>query len=274
MRILSTLVAMTAVSLFGTVAGCASPVEEGDTNDEQESTAETAAALSTSVAPGGNFDLSVWELQEPVGSPGSPTTIKPAQLKGPNGFQDKYFYTDTGDGSMTFWDPENGVHTPNSNYSRSELREMTSSGAAADWKPSGNHTLSATVKITKVPDHVAVGQIHLGSGSPTSTKPLLELYYHSNGDIVLGVEKAPTGGQNTYSIANVPLNTKWSYVIGLSGHTISLTINGGAAKKYTVPSSFDPYGMYFKAGDYNQSSSSSSTIGATVHFYALKITHS
>src|SRR5580704_7749442 len=41
--------------------------------------------LDPKVAPGGNFDLSVWELQEPVGSPGSPTTISPTQLTGPGG---------------------------------------------------------------------------------------------------------------------------------------------------------------------------------------------
>jgi len=45
------------------------------------STAGTASAavsphLSTTVAPGGNFNLSVWELQEPIGSPGSPNTIR------------------------------------------------------------------------------------------------------------------------------------------------------------------------------------------------------
>ena len=43
--------------------------------------------LNPAVSPGGNFDLSLWELQEPVGSPGSPTTILPAQLEGASGFQ-------------------------------------------------------------------------------------------------------------------------------------------------------------------------------------------
>src|SRR4051812_31935911 len=81
-----------------------------------------AQAASTSVAPGGNFNLSVWELQEPVGSPGSPTTVPSSRLQGPKGFQDAYFYTDTRDGAMTFWAPEKGVTTPNSDYARSELR--------------------------------------------------------------------------------------------------------------------------------------------------------
>ncbi len=151
-------------------------------------------ALDPTVAPGGNFNLTVWELQEPYGSPGAPTTYTSAQLEGPTGLNDAYFYTDKTDGSMMFWDPENGVTTPNSMYPRSELREMTATGAAANWAIAGTHTLSATLKIVKVPDHVAVGQIHLGTGTPASTKPLLELYYYANGDIKIGIETSPAGG--------------------------------------------------------------------------------
>jgi hypothetical protein len=229
--------------------------------------------LNPGVAPGGNFDLSLWELQEPTGSPGSPTTISPSQLEGPNGYQDSYFYTDSADGAMTFWDPENGVTTPNSNYSRSELREMNSSGAAANWFAAGTtNTLSATLKVTQVPNHVCVGQIHLGSGG--STKPLLELFYYTNGDIKMAIEQTPAGGNEVlYPVGNVPLGTQWSYVIGLSGSTISLTLNGGAAQTWTASSTFNGYGMYFKAGDYDQTSGSDASVGAKVGFYALSIYH-
>src|SRR5262245_5115373 len=57
-----------------------------------------ATAADPGKAPGGNFDLSVWQLQEPVGSPGSPTTIPSSRLQGANGYQDSYFYTDQRDG--------------------------------------------------------------------------------------------------------------------------------------------------------------------------------
>lgn len=151
----------------------------------------TAGILAgPSVAPGGNFDLSVWELQEPVGSPGSPTTIPSSRLKGANGFQDAYFYTDARDGAMTFWAPEKGVTTPNSHYARSELREMNRDGSPANWSLSGTHRLNATLRVVSVTSNVCVGQIHLGTGGP-STKPLLELYYRSSGDIVLGTENSP-----------------------------------------------------------------------------------
>jgi hypothetical protein len=228
--------------------------------------------LNPKVAPGGNFDLSHWELQLPTGSTNNTTTIPPSQLEGPNGFQDKYFYTDPTDGSMTFWDPENGV-TLGSKYPRTELREMTDGGAPAEWTVTGNNTLSATVKADVVPDHVTVGQIHLDN-STGSSKPLLELFYYKNGDIALFLEQTPAGGNGvTHTVANVKLGTKWSYSIDLNGnHDIALTINS-ATTHFTEPSAFDGYKMYFKAGDYDQSAGSSSKIGARVHFYALSFSH-
>jgi hypothetical protein len=232
------------------------------------------AGLDPNVAPGGNFDLSVWELQEPVGSAGAPTTIPSAQLEGATGYHDTYFFTDPTDGSMTFWDPENGVTTANSDYPRSELREMTAAGAAANWMPTGTNTLSATVAVTTVPDHVCVGQIHLGTGTPASTKPLLELFYYASGAIVLAIEQTPAGGNEVqHTVGTAALGAAWSYVIGLSGNTITLSINGGAAQDFAMSSTFDEEGMYFKAGDYDQTVGTSATVGADVHFYALKIVH-
>ena len=236
------------------------------------STTPPGGGLNTAVAPGGNFNLSVWELQEPVGSPGSPTTISASRLKGPSGFQDSYFYTDGSDGAMTFWDPEAGVTTPNSSYARSELREMNADGSAADWSLGGTHRLNATLRVVSVTNHVAVGQIHLGSGG-TSTKPLLELYYYANGDVIVGIENSPDGGQTTHTVGHVAVGTQWSYTIAVSGgNTLDLTINGSTTH-YPIPSSFNPYKEYFKAGSYNQSSSSSTTNGARVAFYALTVAH-
>lgn len=235
--------------------------------------ASSGTALNPAVAPGGNFDLSVWELQLPIGSPGSPTTISPAQLEGPNGYTNPaYFWTDKNDGSMTFWDPESGVTTPNSNFPRTELREMNPDGSAADWAIPGTHTLSATLRVVSVTSSVCVGQIHLGTGG-SSTKPLLELYYHSNGDVVLGLENSPSGGQTTHTLTNVPLGIHWSYVIAIVDGQIQITVDGGTTT-YPIASGFTAYHQYFKAGDYNQSASSSTTNGAKVKFYSLSVSHS
>ncbi|MFI5972392.1 polysaccharide lyase family 7 protein [Streptomyces sp. NPDC051452] len=234
--------------------------------------ANSAGAADPGKAPGGNFDLAVWQLQEPVGSPGSPTTIPSSRLQGANGYQDTYFYTDTRDGAMTFWAPEKGVTTPNSNYARSELREMNRDGSAADWSLGGSHRLSATLRVVSVTKNVCVGQIHLGSGG-SSTKPLVELYYHADGDIVLGTEDSPSGGQTQHTVGHVSLGKTWTYTIAVSGgNTVDLTVNG-TTTHYPIPSSFKPYKQYFKAGSYNQSSSDSTTKGARVAFYGLTVSH-
>ncbi|MHA6765417.1 polysaccharide lyase family 7 protein [Streptacidiphilus sp. PAMC 29251] len=261
------IAATTGVAVAGTI-GLLS------TASAQASTTKTLSPnASTSVAPGGNFNLKVWELQEPVGSPGSPTTISSSRLQGSNGFQDSYFYTDQKDGAMTFWAPEKGVTTANSNFARSELREMNSSGSAANWALGGTNKLNATLRVVSVTDHVTVGQIHLGTGG-SSTKPLLELYYYNNGDIIVGIENSPSGGQTTHTVGHVAVGKTWTYLIEESGQNkLTLSINGSTTT-YTIPSSFYPYKNYFKAGSYNQSSSSSTTKGARVAFYGLTVSHS
>ena len=258
-------------SVIATMAAAAAAVTLGVFGSTNALAA--AAALNPGVAPGGNFNLSVWELQLPIGSPGSPTTISPSQLEGANGYQNAaYFWTDKNDGSMTFWDPEAGVKTPDSDYARTELREMNSNGTAADWALGGNNTLSADLRVVSVTANVCVGQVHLGSGG-TSTKPLIELYYHSDGDIYAGTEDSPSGGQTLHYITHVALGVQWTYTLNVDGHTINLTVNGSKSS-YAIPSSFDAYHQYFKAGDYNQSSSSSTTNGAKVKFYSLTVSHS
>jgi len=276
------------VDCAGAASGSAHPAgapaaEAGasSTNDASQaeagmSTSDAMGSLRVDVAPGGNFDLSRWELQEPVGAAGNPTTISPAALSGPNGYHDSYFFTDPSDGAMTFWDPENGVTTANSSYPRSELREMNPDGTAANWPLSGTNTLTATLAVTQVPDHVCVGQVHVGTaleaGVASSTKPLLELYAYANGNIVLGLETSPAGSQTTATLATVPLGTRFSYVIQLTGAALTVTING-ATSTFAVPASFAGYGEYFKAGDYDQTAGTDPTVGATVKFYALSVTH-
>jgi hypothetical protein len=104
-----------------------------------------ARKLDRRAPPGNNFDLSLWELQEPTGAPNSPITIATRELQT---FQDAYFFTDRKDGAMDFWDPEDGAVSAHSRYPRSELREMTAAGTPANWPLTGTHTLSASLKVT------------------------------------------------------------------------------------------------------------------------------
>ncbi len=105
--------------------------------------------------------------------------------------------------------------------------------------------------------------------------PLLELFYFASGEIDMAIEQTPSGGNEVrHKVGHVPMGTKWSYAIGLSGNTISLALDGGAPVTWTMPSSFDREGMYFKAGNYDQTAGGSASVGALVHFYALDVGHS
>jgi hypothetical protein len=122
--------------------------------------------------------------------------------------------------------------------------------------------------------HVCVGQIHIGNGgSPASTKPLLELFYWSTGAVTVGIEQTTAGGNEIITpITTVPLNTKFDYTIQLSGSAITITV-AGVTKTFTASSGFSTEKFYFKAGDYLQTTGSSTTVGAHVAFYALNVVH-
>jgi hypothetical protein len=214
---------------------------------------DEVAPDASSTTPRAAISYSSWQLQEPNGA-----TISGSQLAG--GYSDQYFYK-ASDGSQVFYAPRTGTTTPNSNFTRTELRQNNS------WSLSGTHTLTATLKVVSTPGTVCVGQIHIGTGSPASTKPTCELYYHTNGQITIGVENAPSGGQTVHSITSVPLGTKWSYTIKTSGSTLSVTANG-VTVSFGLNSGFKNYTQYFKAGAYNQSTGSGAS---KVQFYSISI---
>jgi len=208
---------------------------------------------TTPTTPRATINYSAWQLQEPNGA-----TISGSRLA--SGYSDQYFYK-ASDGSQVFYAPRTGTTTPNSNYTRTEFRQNS------NWSLSGTHTLSASVKVVSTPGTVCVGQIHIGTGSPASTKPTCELYYRPSGEILIGVENAPTGGQTLHSITSVPMNTKWNYTIKTVGSKLSVTVNSKTVS-YTLNSGFKNYTHYFKAGAYNQSTGSGAS---KVQFYTISI---
>ena len=242
------------------------------------SSKSSSSSSSSAKTPADVLSLGNWTLQLPTGTPGNPDTISASQLV--NGFQNTYFNYDSTDNSVAFFAPDNGVHTPNSAHPRSELREMQSDGTTpANWDPFDSlvHTLSASLKVTDARHRLCVGQVHIGSvlrgTHASSTKPLMELYYEPNGGLTIGVNGSPTSGQTETSIGNVPVGTQFSYQIVISGGTLKVSINGSTKFSQSVPSGFKDYGQYFKAGDYNQTTVLTDTVGTKDKFYTLTATH-
>jgi len=232
-----------------------------------------ARALNPSCAPGGNFDLSKWTLQLPIGSTGSPTQISSSKLEGCDGYQDpshQYFFTESGDGALVMKVPGSPsstgcVTTKNSLHCRTELRESS----PASWDPNAStNKLTATLIVTEADSSshgTVIGQIHIDDS--VSSKPVCELYYNSQGVISMGVEQTRSGGNEKFTtVGNVPLNTQFTYEIDYSNNVLSVSING---KKTTLDTfSLDAPPSYFKAGNYNQGDSPSD-----VHFFAISAEH-
>ncbi|MEE2978899.1 MAG: polysaccharide lyase family 7 protein [Pseudomonadota bacterium] len=232
----------------------------------QKMASAAAPAVSFSDPPGSNFDLTPFTLQLPTGSSGKITTVSGSDLAA--GYTDPtYFYTDSTDGSMVMMDPTQVWTTSGSRHPRTELREN------AIWDTSGTNKLNATVAVTQVPDHTAIGQIFQGTGP---SKPLCELQVNSSGGVQLLLEDTNQGGSATiYPIATVPVGSTFDYELSLSGSTITVTVNG-TVSTFTMDSSFEGESFYFKAGNYDQTAVSGpplTTPGTVVKFYALTLTH-
>lgn len=238
-------------------------------SSSSSSTSSSGSTLDPSVSPGGNFDLSGWQLQLPIGTQGSPQMESGSQLAGPSGFTDIYFYTDETDGAMTFMDPTTGVTTSGSVHPRSELREVTSG-----WSTAGTNTETVTLAVTEVPHTVAIGQIF--QAPPAPSKPLLELQYVKGGTLQVLLESTNQGGNaTTHPVGTVTDGAKFTYELSLTGKTITVTIDG-AASTFTLPSTFAGESFYFKCGDYDQTATAGTPgtkPGTVVKVYALKVVH-
>lgn len=130
----------------------------------------SVAALDNSVAPGGNFDFSNWELQLCTGSKGSPDTESSSSLKGDGGYEDdKYFYTSSTDGALVMKVPGSPsssgcVTTTNSLHCRTELRELGS------WDPQDTNKLTVSLAVIQADDSehgTVIGQIHIDDSVST-----------------------------------------------------------------------------------------------------------
>ncbi|RFU34239.1 hypothetical protein B7463_g2080, partial [Scytalidium lignicola] len=234
----------------------------------------SAVALNPSCNPGGNFDLSHWELQLPIpNSNDSPTTISSSALQGCSGYHDpsyKYFFTESGDGALVMKVPGSPassgcVTTPNSEHCRTELREENPSS----WDPNATNRLTVSLAVTQADNSqrgTVVGQVHIDDS--VSSKPVCELYYNSAGAISMGVEQTRSGGNELYTpITTIPLGQTFTYEISYSANVLSVAINGGSPHVLSTYS-LDAPPSYFKVGNYNQGSSPSD-----VHFFSITVEH-
>jgi hypothetical protein len=221
-----------------------------------------------------SIDLSVWELQLPIGSGSSPTTVSSDRLSA--GFSNDYFYK-AADGGQIFMDSATGVTTSGSRHCRTELRELTAGGGPAAWLASGTNALTVSGKILQVgggaDGHVTVAQVF----NATDGIPLCELEYStSRGGFELLYEEGKGAGTMIDLGAPVPLNSRYTFVLALSSGVLTARIDGKQVLARTPRSATAAKTFYFKVGAYDQTASAgavSATPYTVVETYGVKIVH-
>jgi hypothetical protein len=224
--------------------------------------------------PNATIDFAIWSLQEPSGSGTSPTTISPSQLLA--GYSDAYFYK-AADGGQAFMDPQTGITTSGSTHPRTELREMTASGAQAAWTPNATNTMDVTGKVTLLGGgsngKVTVGQVFNSNASI----PLCELMYSASvGGFVLLYEEAKSAGTVSDLKTPVALNTRYSFQLSLTKGVLTVSINGKQVYSHTPSAGILADNFYFKCGNYDQTTTAgpvTTTPYTIVENYRINVVH-
>ncbi|MEZ5824908.1 MAG: polysaccharide lyase family 7 protein [Geminicoccaceae bacterium] len=140
------------------------------------------------------FDLDYWKITYPVDldSDGLADVYQRDLSLVHPGYED-YLSFDA-DGNMVLMAPVSDATTPNSDFARTELREVQFKDADHDlgertqyeWNPAIGGSMSATLYVDELPTHTAgsnpasivIGQIH-----STQNEELVRLYYNENGEL-------------------------------------------------------------------------------------------
>lgn len=221
--------------------------------------------------PGQVLDLKNWKITLPVDDPDQPgeQPLDVVQPRLNRYVLPPWFVVARGCHGVQFRNAVNGMHTPNSSYARSELREMTNNGTTeANWSPTaGTHTMVVDQAIEHLPNdkpHVVAGQIHDGSDDVTVFR--LE-----------GTNLYLTDGDNTHHkliTDNYVLGTRFQAKFTVRDGRIDAYYNG--VWQTTLPATFE--GAYFKAGAYTQANCTNSapcdeTNYGQVTIYRLTVRH-
>jgi hypothetical protein len=229
-----------------------------------------ARAADSTCAPGGFFDLGIFNLQLPTGSPGKVDSISSSKLAGCNGWQSKdYFYMQ--DGALVTKVPGSTltsgcVTTANSTHCRTELRESS----PKSWNPSSKTNSLKVQLAVKKPDDgkygTVVGQIKIDE--TVSNKPLAELFYAQDGTLRIGVSQIPDKSSlKMTEVGHVTVGAKFDYVLKYEACKLSVKIGSGNEQVLGTGEINCPK-SYFKVGNYNQGDSASE-----VHFYKISVQH-
>jgi hypothetical protein len=249
-----------------------------------------AAALDSALPPSGNFDLANWKITLPTGSEIEPWLLSTGWV------QNNVFYTHPTSGGMVFRCPNIAGTTANSNYSRTELREMLDPAAgtksdANNWTMEQGGKMKARLKVDRVSttgDSAKVGRVIVGQIHGVDHEPV-RLYFHkkpgeAKGRMYIASESA--SGSTFWStdiVSNkngdgIALGELFTYQISLEGTRLQVDIlrnRGEIVNTYIkmIDANYAGENLYFKAGVYNQNNTGLTSDYAQATFYSLTHTH-
>ncbi|KAJ4984689.1 hypothetical protein SVAN01_09803 [Stagonosporopsis vannaccii] len=246
-----------AIALFLFTVALAAPVER-----------TPASGNDRSCAPGGNFDLTRFNLQLPTGSSGKVDQIPSTKLSGCNGWSSpEYFYTSSS-GALVMKVPSRSecVTTPNSKHCRTELREASPNS----WNPKNKtNRLKAKLSVPKPDDSkygTVVGQVKVDDS--ISKKPVAELFYNREGTLTIGVSQIPDlSSLKMTEVGHVDVGDPFEYELRYESGKFTVQIDGGEKKTMSTGNLNSPK-SYFKVGNYNQGNEPSEVV-----FYDIEVVH-
>ncbi len=214
--------------------------------------------------PGDVLNLRNWSLALPIPFPGTskPLAIDPPQLLT---YSSEYFKLNADGTGVVFKAHAGGVHSQNSHYPRSELRELINGKNAAWSSNKGVHTMTFVEAVTNLPvkkPHVCAAQIHGTVGAPVMIRlEGTKLWVTSDGDKITLLEP------------NYRLGTKYKCVLTVANGVCTVIYNDKPSARVPI----DDDGCYWKIGTYTLSSTakvgeSPSAYGEEV-VYSVDVTH-
>lgn len=236
------------------------------------------ARHSADMPPSQLLDLTNWKITLPSGRA---TEVKQPALAT---YQDDTFRvvsTDLGVG-VRFKAGVSGGTTSGSGYPRSELREMTNTGATnAAWSPvdDATHTMLLDQAITGLPKkkpHIVAGQIH------DANDDTVVIRLEGSRLFVNYTDKQGNKNQKVLLSDRYVLGERFQIQITVNNGQTEVWYKNGENKQNVLLSTIDSPGQYFKAGAYTQSNCSTEGLPVgcddrdnygEVVIYSLLVTH-
>lgn len=251
-----------------------------------------------------NIDLSHWSVTIPEGKQGKPFTVNPPEILNYaiNPVLNPFFYNDSINGALVFH-AYPSLSTPNSKYSRSELREQIKPGDNnINWKFSQGSSFKGELKVAKISKdkngkyhRTMVMQIHgrltneqrdLIEQKDNNAPPVLKIYWDKGKvrvktkqlkylevtDVGILNKKAWTDDDGFSFKEKVDFN-KFKLEVKVSYGKIEVTLNNNETKTYQNDhlKRWDIFENYFKAGNYLVTTDKGAF--ATVKYYNLEVKH-